>query len=53
MNDGVLIRQARPEELHTLWQTAYSDLQWKEFDGPYFPFKVPSLAKFKTPALLG
>lgn len=42
----LLIRPAKADELTTIWHAAYSNLEWKKFDAPYFPFAVPSLEEF-------
>lgn len=47
VDSRVLLRPAAPHELTALWETAYSRPDWKEFDGPYFPWKAPTLEEFE------
>jgi len=46
--EKVGIRQAQPEDLENLWETAFSDPEaaWTKYDGPYFNNKLPSQEEF-------
>jgi RimJ/RimL family protein N-acetyltransferase len=44
----ISLRRAEPADLRTIWEAAYSDLAWKQFDAPYFPFEPPTLESFEA-----
>ncbi len=46
-HENILLRHAVDSDLDHLWQLIYSDLEWKNFDGPYYPFKTASLEEFR------
>ncbi|MCX7205435.1 MAG: GNAT family protein [Proteobacteria bacterium] len=43
----VTLRKAFEHELAPLWAAIYTNLEWKKFDAPYFPFTTPTLAEFE------
>ena len=43
----VIIRKAHSSELQTLHHLITCDPQWTKFNGPYFPYKSPSLTEFE------
>ena len=45
---NLILRKATDADLHYLWELIYSDLEWKKFDGPYYPFVMASLEEFRN-----
>ena len=47
-HENLILRQAVNTDLHHLWELMYRDLEWKKFDGPYYPFRMATLAEFEA-----
>jgi hypothetical protein len=45
MND-IQIRPAEPKELETIYSLVVNNVEWTKFNGPYFPYKTPTLEEF-------
>ena len=47
-HENILLRKATDADLHHLWELIYSDLEWKKFDGPYYPFEMANVEQFRN-----
>ena len=46
-NENLVLRKAVEDDLVHLWELIYGDLEWKKFDGPYYPFRLASVDQFR------
>lgn len=44
---NLILRNPIDGELEHLWHLIYGDLEWKKFDGPYYPIKHATLEEFR------
>lgn len=47
-NEEITLRTAVDSDLVPLWESIYSDMEWKKFDGPYYKFKIETLEEFEN-----
>lgn len=45
---NVNLRSAKNDELEQLYALVTTDEEWTKFNGPYFPYKTPTLAEFEN-----